>query len=256
MEWKVVTMNNMLFFLVILLANIVQGITGFAGTILAMPPSILLVGYSTAKPILNVLGILSGLYVLCTNKKHINRHELVKIIIIMGVGIFGGILLKSLFIEKEMYFYKLLGFFILLLSLRGLYHLVFKRKKQKEFIKKTAITMILDYMTLILAGIIHGMFVSGGPLLIGYLSKKIKEKSSFRATISTVWVILNVLLLFDDYRQGLWDYNNLIILSIATPFLILGMFIGSKLYAIISQVLFMKVTYILLFVSGATLVLK
>ncbi len=53
-------MNQVLFLLVILLANIIQGITGFAGTILAMPPSLMLVGYAVAKPVLNVLGLLSG----------------------------------------------------------------------------------------------------------------------------------------------------------------------------------------------------
>ena len=38
-------MNYILFLLVILLTNIIQGITGFAGTILAMPPGLMLVGY-------------------------------------------------------------------------------------------------------------------------------------------------------------------------------------------------------------------
>ena len=33
-------MNYILFLLVILLTNIIQGITGFAGTILAMPPGL------------------------------------------------------------------------------------------------------------------------------------------------------------------------------------------------------------------------
>lgn len=37
-------MNYILFLLVILLTNIIQGITGFAGTILAMPPGLMLVG--------------------------------------------------------------------------------------------------------------------------------------------------------------------------------------------------------------------
>lgn len=49
-------MNYILFLLVILLTNIIQGITGFAGTILAMPPGLMLVGYPVAKPVLNVLG--------------------------------------------------------------------------------------------------------------------------------------------------------------------------------------------------------
>ena len=53
-------MNYILFLLVILLTNIIQGITGFAGTILAMPPGLMLVGDPVAKPVLNVLGLLSG----------------------------------------------------------------------------------------------------------------------------------------------------------------------------------------------------
>ena len=55
-------MNYILFLLVILLTNIIQGITGFAGTILAMPPGLMLVGYPVAKPVLDVLGLLSGIY--------------------------------------------------------------------------------------------------------------------------------------------------------------------------------------------------
>lgn len=57
------------FFLVILLSNIIQGITGFAGTILAMPPSLMLVGYNTASRMLNVLGLLSGIYVFAGHRK-------------------------------------------------------------------------------------------------------------------------------------------------------------------------------------------
>lgn len=54
----------------------IQGITGFAGTILAMPPSLILVGYDVAKPILNVLGILAGVYVFVTQWKHVDWKQL------------------------------------------------------------------------------------------------------------------------------------------------------------------------------------
>ena len=69
-------MEYQLFFIIIFLTNIIQGITGFAGTILAMPPSLMLVGYNVAKPVLNVLGILSGVYVFSTNGKQVNKKEL------------------------------------------------------------------------------------------------------------------------------------------------------------------------------------
>ena len=94
-------MNYILFLLVILLTNIIQGITGFAGTILAMPPGLMLVGYPVAKPVLNVLGLLSGIYVFTGNYKSVCWTELRKIVAVMAAGIIGGILLRGLVIGKE-----------------------------------------------------------------------------------------------------------------------------------------------------------
>ena len=102
----------------------------------------------------------------------------------------------------------------------------------------------------------HGIFVSGGPLLIGYLTKKLTDKREFRATISTVWIILNTIVLLDDMRSGFWNAELLLVLAVTLPFLLGGMKIGSILYSRMSQNTFMIITYILLFISGVTLLLK
>lgn len=244
-------MECLLFFLVILAANIIQGITGFAGTILAMPPSLMLVGYDVAKPILNVLGLFSGIYVFAEQHQKVNWQEVKRIVLVMAVGILGGILMKGLFAGREEILYQLLGIFVVLLAVSGMYRILGKKEK-KEKSQKPAGT----YAMLVSAGIVHGMFVSGGPLLIGYLTRKIKDKVSFRATISTVWIILNTMILLDDIRNGLWNMSLVKTQLISVPFLLAGMFIGSKLYARMSQRLFMIITYILLFISGISLLVK
>lgn len=250
-------MSYFLFFAVILVTNIIQGITGFAGTILAMPPSLFLVGYDVAKPVLNVLGILAGVYVFITHGKHVDWKELKKVVLVMTVGILSGIFLKSMFTGNESVLYKCLGIFIIVLSVQGYYQLLAK-KKNTEQAEPTAgkKTGIKSYLLLISSGIVHGMFVSGGPLLIAYLSKTVKEKVSFRATISTVWIILNTIILIDDMRAGLWTISLVKTQVIAVPFFIVGMAVGTKLYKSMSQMLFMKLTYILLFVSGISLLFK
>ena len=111
-------------------------------------------------------------------------------------------------------------------------------------------------LLLIGAGIVHGMFVSGGPLLIGYLSNEIKEKTSFRATISTVWIILNSMILVQDICAGMWNAGLVMTQCISIPFLIAGMAAGSVLVKRMSQEIFMKLTYILLFISGILLMVK
>lgn len=276
-------MGYAVFFLVILLSNIIQGITGFAGTILAMPPSLMLVGYDTAKPVLNVLGLLSGIYVFAGHRKHVCWGELKKIVAVMAAGIVGGIFLKGFFAGRERALYALLGLFVVCLSLQGLHKLwrdwlgtqedaaagaeAAAEAKAAAGAKTAEAKAAAEgkaagpdkaglYLLLGLAGIVHGIFVSGVPLLIGYLTKRIQDKVSFRATISTVWVVLNTIILLDDIRSGLWNPELVKIQVASIPFLLAGMAVGSRLYAKMSQRLFMLITYVLLFVSGISLLIK
>ena len=276
-------MGYAVFFLVILLSNIIQGITGFAGTILAMPPSLMLVGYDTAKPVLNVLGLLSGIYVFAGHRKHVCWGELKKIVAVMAAGIVGGIFLKGFFAGRERALYALLGLFVVCLSLQGLHKLwrdwlgtqedaaagaeAAAEAKAAAGAKTAEAKAAAEgkaagpdkaglYLLLGLAGIVHGIFVSGGPLLIGYLTKRIQDKVSFRATISTVWVVLNTIILLDDIRSGLWNPELVKIQVASIPFLLAGMAVGSRLYAKMSQRLFMLIIYVLLFVSGISLLIK
>ena len=279
------------FFLVILLSNIIQGITGFAGTILAMPPSLMLVRYNTAKPVLNVLGLLSGIYVFAGHRKHVCWGELKKIVAVMAVGIVGGIFLKGFFVGRERMLYALLGLFVVCLSVQGLWKLRMERQEEakgqaggpdaaggqgteglrpggakavepqsagtfRESSAQGYKTTPALYLLLGLAGIVHGIFVSGGPLLIGYLTRRIQDKVSFRATISTVWVVLNTIIMLDDIRSGLWNPELVKIQVVSIPFLLAGMAVGSRLYAKMSQRLFMLITYVLLFLSGISLLIK
>ena len=103
-------MNTVLFYIIIFLTNVIQGITGFAGTILAMPPSLILVGYDVAKPILNVLGILAGVYVFVTQWKHVDWKQLKKVVIVMAIGIFGGFFLKNALAGYDAVLYKFLQY--------------------------------------------------------------------------------------------------------------------------------------------------
>ncbi len=246
-------MSELLFYIIIFLTNVIQGITGFAGTILAMPPSLMLVGYNTAKPILNVLGILAGIYVFVTQRKYVDWKQVKKVVLVMAVGIVGGFFLKNLLTGYDTILYRALGIFVIFLAVQGLWRMSGKGEKTTQTTENSTGRSIA---LLVGAGIVHGMFVSGGPLLIGYLSRTIKEKSAFRATISTIWIILNSIILVQDLAAGMWTSHLLAMQGISIPFFIGGMFVGSVLVKRMSQDVFMKLTYLLLFVSGILLMFK
>lgn len=244
-------LREVIFLIVVLVTNIIQGITGFAGTVLAMPPSVLLVGFDTAKPILNVLGVLAGLYVVVTSYKHIDKKEFLKTVSVMIFGIIAGIFLKSLFTGNPSLLYKILGAIVVAVGLSGVYKIFIKKNDTDKSQNK-----ILSYSLLISSGIVHGMFVCGGPLLVSYLTGRLKDKQSFRATISAVWVVLNSIIMFDDIRAGYFNPKMLVLLATSCAVLFLGMVIGNALYKKMSRELFMKITYVLLVISGASLFIK
>ncbi len=269
------SLNEVLFCLVILCANVIQGITGFAGTILAMPASLHLVGMDVAVPVLNVLGLLSGIYVFLEKRKHVLWREVLTIVCIMGVSILGGVLIKSALSGQAKVLYITLGVIVIALAVKGLWG-IFREKGQEDPEGSTAQTgaskdgggksedtgivpgsrSLKDLILVVSAGVVHGMFVCGGPLLIGYLTGRVRKKEEFRATISTVWIFLNGLLLGTHLLQGIWNLDVLKIQLITVPFLLLGMWIGSLLARRMKQRTFMILTYVLLLVSGLSLFLK
>lgn len=45
------------------------------------------------------------------------------------------------------------------------------------------------------AGVIHGIFATGGPLAVFVSARELTQKATFRATLSMLWVVLNALVL-------------------------------------------------------------
>ena len=270
--------EELLFYLVILISNIIQGITGFAGTILAMPLSLRLVGYGTAVPILNLLGVFAGIYVFLGNRQHVNWKELRKVVCIMGCSIVVGILLERTLRGYQHILYMALGVLVILIALRGFYRVFWlepaltdeleTQPEKRGFTGYNRNFHDTPYevhkekygfwpnVVLVAAGIVHGMYVCGGPLLIGYLTNKTRNKIRFRATISTVWIFLNGIHFVAEILQGMWSMELVRVQLMAVPFLFLGMLIGGMLYRIISQKFFMVLTYVLLMISGVSLFWK
>lgn len=245
-----ISINELLFLVVVFLANIIQGITGFAGTVLAMPFSVLLIGFDSARPILNILGILAGIYVLAVSYKSVNKKEFLKIIIIMLAGFIAGLFLKQELFGSTKVLYIILGLVVILVGISGLIKNLRKNKSNKT--QKP----IVSAGILIAAGLIHGLFVCGGPLLVIYLTGKTKDKNEFRSTISAIWIVLNSIILIDDFRLGLMSAISLKLLVLSTIVLFFGMLIGSLLYKKMSRELFMKITFVLLIISGAALLIR
>lgn len=105
-------------------------------------------------------------------------------------------------------------------------------------------------LVILAAGVIHGMFVSGGALLVIYASSALKYKEEFRTTMAMLWVTIGCYITATQLRSGYFDQKLLCMLGIGLIPAFAGIWIGTKLVKRIRQETFMKLTYVLLILSG------
>lgn len=235
---------EVLFLVVILLTNVIQAITGFAGTTLAMPVSLRLVGPDVARPVLNLAAVIICIYVVIRHFKDIQWLEFLKMIVCVGVGFGIGFALQLLPIEST-YLMKFYG--ITIMSVALLYMFV--------DIDKVKIPSWVLYLCLFLGGIVHELYISGGPLVVIYAMKRFKDKNAFRANLSLMWIALNGVLFATHLGNGLFSPHIWLLVGIAFAVSVLSYVVGSLLAKKMPLPIFMKVTYVLLFISGLSIIL-
>ncbi len=234
--WREVLFQIILFF-----ANTVQVITGFAGNLLAMPFSMKLIGLQDAKTVINLFTMFACLIIVVQNQKDIQWKILVRMLVYMAAGMAAGILLLEIIPETQLLF--LYAVMLICISLKKMFW-------KKELILPDWIMKLV----LLMAGVIHGMFLSGGALLVVYALSILKDKNEFRTTIAFVWIVLDGVLSVIYGCQGCYDFITIERIIISIIVLIFSSAFGNLLYKKISQQLFLHITYILILISGISLI--
>lgn len=235
-------MAEYLFVLIVFLANVVEGITGFAGTMLAMPAAMLLIGVDEAKIILNIVAIFVSSNIAVRNYRDMDKKQAVKISLLMFLGMAAGLYLYRILPARILM--SAYGGLLILAALCGLF-----RKKERSLPAGALICVVL------LAGIIHGMFLSGGSLLVIYAVAVLKEKSVIRATLAPVWVVLNGSMLIQNIAEGAVNAEILRLTGWCVIPVIIALYLGQLLHKRMKQEFFVKLTYVLLIISGITLLI-
>jgi len=230
-------LRDILVFIILFFANLLQAITGFAGTLIAMPPVIRLIGVDEAKALLNAIAQISSLMIVCTGFRKINWKEFGKMFVLMAVGMLIGIkIFEVLPLNGLLIFY---GILIIIIAL------------EKMFVhKELRLPKAVMLLVILAAGIIHGMFVSGGALLVIYAASVLKEKEEFRSTIALIWLTIGCYITGVQVQAGHFNDHVLFLLAVGIVPVFVGTWIGTKLLRKIRQDVFMKITYVLLLLSG------
>jgi len=235
-------MIEFLFFLVILFGVFLQTSVGF-GTVVTMPLGILLMGMGVTKPVVTFIALLTGLSVLVKEYKHINWRELAKMSGVMLVGVLVAQWVSDR--VKMNYLLVLYGAVVIGIGLKKLF-----------WPTTRSASKVVRNLALAIAGIMQGLFVSGGSFLAVYAVDRMPEKQELRATNNALWAILNTVMLTLYLTGGQVDRKVLIMGAIAVIPMILGVWLGNVFISRIKQQTFLKLVYIILIASGIVLLIS
>lgn len=231
-----------------LVAFLVEAAAGFGGTVItvALASQLLPVDDILAR-ILPVNMVLSA-YVVLRHRRHVDGRLLfARILPWMGVGLVAGYFVA----RSTSPGWLKIAFAVFVLGLAVLELVALKRK-----VAPKKLPSVFAAGALLGAGVLHGLFACGGPLAVWTVGREVDDKGVFRATLSALWLALNVFLLVgfvvDTKISAVTLRESLVLL----PPLLLGIVLGERVHARLSAERFRVGIFGLLFVAALVLLVR
>lgn len=221
-----------------------QALTGFGGNILSVSLLSLVLSIEEAKAIANVISVVTCLSVVVGNWRQIDWKEYFKMLVSMTIGTLIGMYICSSFSTDD-FLLGILGGILIVLGICKL--------KDTRYIQFSIFGQVI---ILLLSGILAGVYACGGITLIIYAANVLRDKESFRSTISLLFTSTSILLICLQMGQGVYTpkVNHLILLSLAP--VIVSAIIANMIATKINTKLMLKVIYVLLIFMGIILIGK
>ena len=111
---------------------------------------------------------------------------------------------------------KILAVFIIVVSVWQI--LAVSLKKEEVAKPLSAAEWVVFIALLFLGGIVHGVFSSGGPLVVLYAKRQLQDKNQFRATLCLLWTVLNAILIATYFIEGSFTAETALRVAEYIPF--------------------------------------
>jgi uncharacterized membrane protein YfcA len=106
------------------------------------------------------------------------------------------------------------------------------------------------------AGVVHGIYATGGPMLVYALGREGIDKKGFRSTLSVVWIVLNVVLVTRFAIGGAYTRGMLLdvgLLLFAVP---VGIAAGEWIHHRVDERRFKTAVFVLLLAAAVSLIVR
>lgn len=238
------------FALIICLSYGVQTITGFGSMLLCLTLGAQLMPIDRVLNLAVPISLLQTGYIVARYHRQIDwRLLLLRIVPAMGVGMVVGFWIAARAPDQSLK--RVLGALVLLLAVKELWQRLRHAQTSSRPLPTWVVTGVMSA-----AGVVHGIFATGGPLLVYATSRLNLNKHTFRATLTAVWLTLNSVLLVRFVSSDRIDAEVLRSLPWLVPAVPVGVFLGEKLHAKIHEQRFELAVYGLLVVAALVLLVR
>lgn len=238
-------------FLSLTLANTVEAITGFGGTIICVTISANFYDIDFLVPILVPVNIVISAYLVARYRKHLDMEEFLHRMLpvtLLGLGLGFAI-------------FYFAGTNVMLKVFYGVFVICFAVVELIRFITSKGDTALSPlkgvkaFFWLLFGGTMQGLYASGGPPLVYYSNRTLPNKAVFRCTLSAIWLVLNIILLILHISAGKLTMQMLPYSAVLMAALLIGIIVGEYLHNRISEHWFRGFVLALLLMAGLSLFL-
>ena len=229
--------------LILFIAYMVRGIAGFGSGLIAVPLLAFYFPLQVVVPVVVFLDYVGSASQGLRNRQIVAWRELVFLIPFALIGITIG--LTFLTTLEPGVLSKALGGFVIVIAVYQLLPLPDLRGPR-----------IFAVPCGLFGGCIGALFGTGGPFYVIFLTLRGLEKSVFRATFATNFLIDGAIRLVAYASFGLLQTDVLIAMAGALPIVILALWLGGRVHADLSRQTYARIISVLLLGTGLTLLLK
>ena len=230
--------------IIIAVAYLVRGIAGFGSGLIAVPLLVMMQPLTIVVPLVVLLDYVASA---SHGLKHRESIQWRDILPLLPFTIIGVVLALYVFksVDQAMLI-KGLAIFIILFAFYNLLTISPAASPHRIWVVPAGS----------FGGMIGTLFGTGGPFYVIYLMLRGLDKTQFRASFATIFLMDGAARITGYASAGFFTIDLVLLVAVALPVMMVGMYIGGHIHTNLSQQTFKRAISVLLLISGAVLLGK
>lgn len=239
-------LGELLFLMVAFAAYFVGTVLGFASSVLSVTFGALLLPLDVVLAVVAPLNVALSGYIAIRHRHHTLWRALFRRILpLVGLGVPFGLLLFNL---RGLGWLRFgLGAFVFVLAALQLWSALGRVSERGTLGAGVSAAMLFG------GGLMHGLYGTGGPMIVYVLGREIEDKGAFRSTVATMFIPMTMALIVDYALVDMFTPRVLSLIAWSVIPVLGGVWLGEWAHRRFDNESFKLAVWVLLLIGGIIL---